>query len=88
MQCDEISLYTITIDTHCTQVAQLAQGERTMINIKINTDGAAFDNGYEATEVAAILRTIANRISGEDDINASICIVDLNGNRCGSYEVD
>ena len=59
-----------------------------MINIKINTDGAAFERGYEATEVAAILRTVANRISGEDDINASICIVDSNGNRCGSYGVD
>ena len=59
-----------------------------MITITIKTDGAAFERGYEATEVATILRSIANRISGEDDINASICIVDSNGNRCGSYEVD
>ena len=59
-----------------------------MITIKIDTDGAAFERGYEATEVAAILRNIADRISGADDINASIVIKDSNGNRCGLYEVD
>ena len=59
-----------------------------MITITINTDGAAFDNGYKAPEVARILRSIADRISGEDDINTSIVIRDINGNRCGSYEVD
>ena len=59
-----------------------------MINIKIETDNAAFDNRYKATDVARILRTIADRISGEDDINASIGVMDSNGNRCGSYEVD
>ena len=59
-----------------------------MINIKIETDNAAFERGYEATEVAAILRSIADRISGADDINVPIVIKDLNGNRCGSYEVD
>ena len=58
------------------------------INIKIETDNAAFDNGYEAPEVATILRSIADRISGADDINVPIVIKDLNGNRCGSYEVD
>ena len=59
-----------------------------MITITIKTDGAAFDNGYKAPEVAAILRTIADRISGADDINVPIVIRDINGNRCGSYEVD
>ena len=59
-----------------------------MITIRIITDGAAFERGYESFEVAAILRTIADRISGADDINASIVIKDSNGNRCGSYEVD
>ena len=59
-----------------------------MINIKIETDNAAFDNGYKAPEVATILRSIADRISGADDINVPIVIKDLNGIRCGSYEVD
>ena len=59
-----------------------------MITIKINTDGAAFDNGYKAPEVATILRSIADRISGADDINTPIIVKDLNGIRCGSYEVD
>ena len=58
------------------------------INITIKTDGAAFDNGYKAPEVATILRSIADRISGADDINVPILIKDLNGIRCGSYEVD
>ena len=55
------------------------------ITIHIETDNAAFDDGYERPEVARILRDIADKI--EQHLNPEV-IRDVNGNRCGYIDVD
>lgn len=55
-----------------------------MIRIEINTDNAAFDGSDERTEIARILKTLADKI--EQHHNPEV-IMDVNGNRCGSIKV-
>ena len=54
------------------------------INITIETENAAFEDISERPEVARILRELADKI--ETYRNPSV-IMDINGNRCGSFEV-
>ena len=88
MHRDDLKRYSEKKNMHGAHGSTHGKWRFEMINIKISTDGAAFERGYEATEVAAILRSIADRISGADDINTPIVVKDSNGNWCGTYEVD
>jgi len=54
-----------------------------MITIKIDTDNAAFE--YERSEIARILREIADRIERGEEVNFAM---DYNGNKVGRVEYE
>ena len=51
-----------------------------MITITIETGNAAFSDGNRSAEIARILRELADKL----DRNATLCVYDVNGNRCGA----
>jgi hypothetical protein len=54
-----------------------------MTTVKIHTDNDAFADGNGASEVARILRKIADEI--ESGVRGNHVVLDLNGNKAGSY---
>jgi len=66
-----------------------------MVRINISTEGAAFANergnytNYSKnTEVARILRKLADQISDNPDVSwESVILIDQNGNSAGSFIV-
>lgn len=54
--------------------------------LEINTDNAAFGvtNAERNAELARLLRIVAHRLDGSDAGN----ILDANGNRCGSFNLE
>lgn len=59
-----------------------------MIKITIDTDGAAFAGDYRGSEVARILRVIADKIEDYGDAwTTDKAAQDINGNSCATMEV-
>jgi hypothetical protein len=58
-----------------------------MITIKINTDNAAFSELSTGTEVARILRELADKVYGQELNYNFWTLVDKNGNKVGKAEV-
>lgn len=55
-----------------------------MLRLRIDTDGDAFASGNGPSEVATILRRIAQHVEvGRLDCN----VIDSNGNTCGQWDL-
>jgi hypothetical protein len=58
------------------------------VTITIDTDNAAFDGDWgRSTEVARILRDLAGTVETRGTVNVPAAILDVNGNRCGTYRI-
>lgn len=57
-----------------------------MLTLKINTDNAAFEDNGVGSEVAVILRRLANNIEDLEgrDLDESFALMDSNGNKVGN----
>ncbi len=60
------------------------------LNITINLDGHAFDGAGCGAEVARILHKVAGRVLNDTSLtpDSEIRLTDINGNVCGSCEVE
>lgn len=57
-----------------------------MYVVRIETDNAAFE-GDRGTEIARILRKLANKVDGTD-ADSNVRLMDVNGNTVGSAGVE
>jgi len=56
--------------------------------VSIDVENAAFEEGEEGSEVARILREVANRFDGDSlEVGRLMPLFDVNGNRVGSAKV-
>lgn len=60
----------------------------TEATISFRTNNAAFTDGNGPSEVARILRELADAIENDGSAEASGRIMDVNGNRIGSYDIE
>jgi hypothetical protein len=60
----------------------------TEATISFRTNNAAFTDGNGPSEVARILRELEDAIERDGNAEASGRIVDINGNRIGSYDIE
>lgn len=56
-----------------------------MLRLRINTDGDAFAHGNGPSEVAYLLRLLANRVATGNEFDGFIR--DSNGNTCGQWDL-
>lgn len=52
---------------------------------KVSLDNAAFED--HANELARILRKLADMVEGTHHAETSALVFDINGNRCGRWEI-
>ena len=58
------------------------------IVIQIEMSNAIFENSNSGNELARILRSLANRVDGNDMEDESGCnLLDINGNKVGEFSV-
>ncbi|AYN57998.1 hypothetical protein HWB90_gp048 [Mycobacterium phage Fowlmouth] len=57
-----------------------------MFTLEIRTTGDAFV-GFTEQEVAKLLRDVAHQVESYAASNKTHSIIDINGNRCGSWKL-
>jgi hypothetical protein len=63
----------------------MTEFESLQFRLQISCDSAAFDHGM-MTEIARILRDVAERVESHEDCGAFIKVRDINGNIIGSCD--
>lgn len=59
-----------------------------MFKLEIETDNAAFADGYQGLELARILRSVANILEEMNSEGGGGVQRDINGNTVGSWSLD
>lgn len=58
-----------------------------MFKLTMDTDNAAFEDGYKTEEIARILRRIAENVENGETDNSGVAM-DINGNIVGGWSID